>query len=126
MVQDINELISIAYAPGEGQRPIGLLRDPYAEYLAFSTLYGGYEPDMPPKTTYAAQCKYEVRHYDGRFRRALHNLLFKVQRLTMTKLSSAIGVAMRQGTKCGRVTAKNLLNDEDLQTFFLNDAGKYT
>lgn len=124
MVQDLNELTSIQYAPGEGNRPIGLLRDPKAEYLSFPTLYCGFMPNLPPRTTYAAQCKYELQHYDSRFRKAVHNILYKVQRLTMCKLNSAIGIAMRQGRRDGRVTAGNLLNDEDIAHFIHSDAGK--
>lgn len=124
MIQDMNELLSIAYAPGEGKVPISLLKDIYAEYLSFSTLYGGRAPTLPPKTTYAAQCKYELRHYDSRFRRAVHNILYKVKRLTMVKLSSSIGIALRQGTRAGKITAKDLLNNAELETFIRQDACK--
>lgn len=125
MVQDLNELnVSVQYAPGEGKTPVGLLRDPLAEYLSFPSLYVGEEPNLPPKTTYAAQCKYEISHYDTRFSRATHNLLFKVQRLTMVKLCNAIGIAMRQGTRRGTVTAKQLLNNVEVDSFIMNDVGK--
>lgn len=78
MVQDLNELISVQYAPDEGKTPIGFLRNPLAEYLSFANLYVGEEPKLPPNTTYAAQCKYEVCHHNTRYSRATHNLLFKV------------------------------------------------
>lgn len=60
----------LTFAPGEDQRPLSLLQDADAEYLAFPTIFcGKRRPDHSERQIpihYTDICKYEVRSVDRR------------------------------------------------------------
>lgn len=136
MIQDQNALTvrqatgrdehaGIVYAPGEGQHPIGIRRDPLAEFLAYPKLYCGAIPDFPTKVSLGARYKYELMHHDSRFRNSPDNILYKNQVLLLEKLSSSVNIAMRQGHGEGPVTAQRLLNENEVNNFVRRDAGEF-
>ena len=122
-VRDENQ--AIQFALGEGHRPIGLLTDQNAEYLTFRKNYAGQVPQLPPRTTYAAQVKYEIRHYDRRFASSIEHLLYKVQKLTMRKVADAINIALRQKRQRGPVYAHELMDDRTVEGLVQEDHGNY-
>lgn len=131
LLQDMNEDVAydqsraIQYAPGEGNRPIGLLSDEDAEWLAWLINYGGQRPELPPRTTYAAQVKYEIRHVDRRFAESTDHLLFKTMKLMIHKVNNGVQFAMRQ-VHCGtmQVTVSDMLNDGFVDELARYDIGK--
>ena len=116
------------YAPGEGNRPIGLLVDTNAEYLSFPKNYAGEAPILPPRTTYAAQVKYEVRHFDRRFATSIEHFLYKMFKLLSQKTSDAINMALRKKTRGDQrqITAADLLNEDTVDQLVQLDVGKKT
>ena len=67
---DINATNKPVFAPGEGQRPLGIFQDPDAEYLSFPTIYCGQRRienfERPSPVHYSDICKWELRHVDRR------------------------------------------------------------
>ena len=129
LLQDENVLAvaeaAVQYAPGEGQRPVGIFADPQAEALTFINLYCGQLPPAPPRTTPGARFKYEVMHRDPRFRTDTACLFWKNAVLTQIKIASQIGIALRQGRLQGQqITAQGLLNQQTIENFIRHDMGK--
>ncbi|KAH9398505.1 hypothetical protein TYRP_018746 [Tyrophagus putrescentiae] len=128
LLQDENVLAAVEaavqYAPGDGQRPVGIFADPQAEGLTFINLYGGQLPPSPPGTTIADRFKTEVMHRDPRFRTDTTCLFWKNAVLTQYKIASQIGIALRQGRLQGQqITAQNLLNQQNIENFVRHDMG---
>ena len=121
---EIEENQAIQYAPGEGNRPIGLLSDENAEYLSFPRNYAGQRLNIPARVTYGALVKWEVRHLDRRFCRTDH-LLFKVAKLLARKVTDAIGIAMRQYHQRNEVTVDQFLNEQFQDEMIRRDQGKF-
>ena len=132
LMQDQNEInaadqnIAYQYAPGQNNRPIGLLMDADAEYLAFPKNYGGIRPNLPPRTTYGAQIKYEIRHFDRRFAESTEHLLYKSMKLAVHKVASSSQMALRQAHfGNNQVTANDLLDEGIVADIVRYDVGKY-
>ena len=78
------------FAPGEGQTPMGLFKDPLAEYLAFPTIFAG--QTRPPNSErfkpvhYSDICKWELRAIDRRVAQNIPNILYKMKVLQTKQL----------------------------------------
>ena len=68
----------IIFAPGEGQRPIGLYNDPDAEYLSFPTIFCGERrtenKDRIVNVHYTDIVKWELRSCDRRVAQSIPNI----------------------------------------------------
>ena len=89
---DKNEVLSVA--PGEGQRPLGIFKDPDAEYLAFPTLFCGQKrvanTDRHVPVYYSDICKWELRSVDRRVALHIPNIFFKMKKLQIEQVSSKV------------------------------------
>jgi hypothetical protein len=108
LLQDMNDFNqaldqneAIRYAPAENNRPIGVLHDNDAEFLSFPVDFAGQKPVLPERLTYAAWCKYLIRHKVRRFSTNVTHLFFMLMKLMTVKVVSSINVAMRQRTGAG-------------------------
>ena len=69
---DITENVKkvITFAPGEGNKPLGIFMDKESEFLSLPTIYcGKTQPDYEDRTThvhYTTICKWELRSQDRR------------------------------------------------------------
>ena len=82
--QDRNEVLSVA--PGEGQRPLSVFKDPNSEYLSFPTIFCGEkrienEERLVP-VYYSDICKWELRSVDRRVALNVPNIFFKMKKTT--------------------------------------------
>ena len=87
---DKNEVLSVA--PGEGQRPLSVFKDPYSEYLAFPSIFCGqtrlenFERHTP--LYYSDICKWELRCVDRKVAFHIPNLFFKMKKLQTEQVYS--------------------------------------
>lgn len=72
----------INIAPGEGDRPVGILLDEHAEEMSFPKLYCGSSMGLDGNPqSYAMLCRWQLRHVDIRFRNSVRNIFFKYKKL---------------------------------------------
>ena len=95
---DKNEVLSVA--PGEGQRPITIFRDPHAEYLAFPTLFCGQKrvenSERHVPVYYSDVCKWELRCIDRRVALHIPNVFYKMKKLQTEQVCSKVHLAVRR------------------------------
>ena len=69
----------LSFAPGEGNRPLGIFMDKDSEYLSFPTIFcGERRPDNSERkvpVSYSTIAKWELRCQDRRVARAAPNIL---------------------------------------------------
>ena len=111
---DKNEVLSVA--PGEGQKPLSVFKDPDAEYLAFPTLFCGQkrvpDSDRHVRVYYSDICKWELRCVDRRAALHIPNIFFKMKKLQIEQVCSKVHLAVRRcKTKGKSYTASFILKD---------------
>lgn len=89
-------------APGEGNRPIGIL----LEERSFPSLFCGHGMKAEgDHQSYAMLCRWHLWHTDRRFASCIANIFFKYKELQAKKILSASGIGVRKGTKQKCLTA---------------------
>ena len=123
---DKNEVLSVA--PGEGQKPLSIFKDPDAEYLAFPTLFcgqkrvGNSERHVP--VYYSDICKWELRCVDRRVALHIPNIFFKMKKLQVEQVCSKVHLAVRRcKTKGKSYTAGYILKDNMGESLVRLDEG---
>ena len=118
------------FAPGEGQKPLGIFKDPNAEYLSFPTIFcgetrpGNNERKVP--VHYSDICKYELRCKDRRVAKSVPNIFFKLKKLQLSQISGKINLVMRKcQTKGNKIMVKDVLDQEKLDHLVRLDEGYY-
>lgn len=107
----------LTFAPGEDQRPLSLLQDADAEYLAFPTIFSGKRrPDNSERQIpihYTDICKYEVRSVDRRVAACVPNIFLKLNKVEMQQVKDKVSLALsRYKTKGNKFTAREVLDQE--------------
>ena len=123
---DKNEVLSVA--PGEGQKPLSLFKDPDAEYLAFPTLFCGQKrvpnSDRHVPVYYSDICKWELRCVDRRVALHVPNIFFKMKKLQIEQVCSKVHLAVRRcKTKGKSYTAGYILKDNMGESLVRLDEG---
>ena len=123
---DKNEILSVA--PGEGQKPISVFKDPHAEYLAFPTIFCGQKrPENSERHTpvyYSDICKWELRSVDRRAALHIPNIFFKMKKLQTQQVCSKVHLAVRRcKTKGKSYTAGYILKDNMGESLVRLDEG---
>ena len=118
----------ISVAPGEGQRPVSLFKDPNAEYLAFPTLFCGQKrmenSERHTNVYYSDICKWELRCVDRRIALHIPNIFFKMKKLQLEQVSSKVHLAVRRcKTKGKTYTAGYILKDNMGESLVRLDEG---
>ena len=76
----------ISFAPGEGNRPLGIFIDKDAEFLSFPTIYcGTRQADNSERLVsvhYSTICKWELRSQDRRVAQSVPNIFYKLKKIT--------------------------------------------
>ena len=123
---DKNTVISVA--PGEGQRPLSIFKDPYSEYLSFPTLFCGQKridnSDRKVPVYYSDICKWELRSVDRRVALHIPNLFYKMKKLQTEQVCSKVHLAVRRcKTKGKTYTAGFILKDNMGESLIRLDEG---
>ena len=123
---DRNEVLSLA--PGEGQRPLSVFKDPDSEYLAFPTIFCGQkrisDSDRNTPVYYSDICKWELRSVDRRVALNVPNLFYKMKKLQTEQVCSKAHLAVRRcKTKSKQFTAGYILQDNMGESLVRLDEG---
>ena len=123
---DKSEILSVA--PGEGQKPLSIFKDPNAEYLAFPTIFCGQKRatnnERYVPVYYSDICKWELRCADRRVALHIPNLFFKMKKLQIEQVCSKVHLAIRRyKTKGKSYTAGYILKDNMGESFVRLDEG---
>ena len=123
---DKNEVLSIA--PGEGQRPLSIFKDPDSEYLAFPTIFCGEKrmenTERQVPVYYRDICKWELRSVDRRVALNVPNIFYKMKKLQTQQVCSKAHLAVRRcKTKGKHYSAGFILKDNMGESLVRLDEG---
>ena len=123
---DKNAILSVA--PGEGQRPLSIYKDPHAEYLSFPSLFCGQKrlenTERYVPVYYSDICKWELRCVDRRVALHIPNIFYKMKKLQTEQVCSKVHLAVRRcKTKGKSFTAGYILKDNMGESLVKLDEG---
>ena len=123
---DKNKIVSVA--PGEGQKPLSIFRDPNSEYLAFPTIFCGQKrlenSERHTPVFYSDICKWELRCVDRRVALHIPNIFYKMKKLQTEQVCSKVHLAVRRcKTKGKSYTAGYILKDNMGESLVRLDEG---
>ena len=91
ITQDGDRIIS--FAPGEGNRPLGIFMDKDSENLSFPTIYcGKRQADNSERLApvhYSTMCKWELRSKDRRVAQSVPNIFYKLKKLQIRQVQGS-------------------------------------
>ena len=83
MTENLKKVIT--FAPGEGNKPLGIFMVKDSEFLSFPTIYCvKTRPDNKGRTApvhYSTICKWELRSQDRRLAQSVPNIFFKLKKI---------------------------------------------
>jgi hypothetical protein len=114
---------AIAFAPGEGQRPISLLFDLNADALSFPLIFGAEKRVFHnSKITHTDIAKSDARNKDRRCA-IPSKLLYSFKLVQTFQVFSQVSLCLRKVKGAGNATASNLLNDNFVDKLIKHDDG---
>jgi len=118
----------ISFAPGEGNKPLGVFMDKDAEYLSFPTIFcGKRRDDNKDRTTpvhYSTICKWELRNKDRQVAESVPNIFFKLKKLQIKQIQDSATLSLRKcKTKGKKYTAGELKSQETIDNLVRLDEG---
>ena len=132
LLEDIEPSVDniLTFAPGEGQRPLGLFQDSDAEYLSFPTIFCGQRRilniDRSVSVHYSDICKYELRSADRRVANSVPNLFYKMKKIQIKQLSDKVFLPLRRcKTKGKNYKVRDVLDNSTVDNIVRLDEGYY-
>ena len=124
--QDYHDVLS--FAPGEGNKPLGLFVDQNSEYLSFPTIFCGKKRadnvDRQIPVQYSAICKWELRCQDRRVAESVPNIFYKLKKLQIKQIQDNARISIRKcKTKGKRYTAGDLKTETGVNKLIHLDEG---
>ena len=124
--QNIDSIIS--FAPGQGNRPLGMFVDKDSEFLSFPTIFcGKRRPENSERLLpvhYSTVCKWELRCKDRRVAQSVPNLFYKLKKLQIKRIQDTTSIALRKCKNKGRkVTAGDLKSEGSIKKLINLDEG---
>jgi hypothetical protein len=101
---------TILVAPGEENRPMGLLTDKYFEELSPPCIYAG-QPCQDCPISYNALCRWELHNRDRRAARSPTNIFMKFRKLQALNLCRAAWTRIRKTKAEGRILTASMMLD---------------
>ena len=126
--QSLDKSAILSVAPGEGQRPLSIYKDPHAEYLAFPTIFCGQKrlenTERFVPVYYSDICKWELRCVDRRVAVHIPNIFYKMKKLQTEQVCNKVHLAVRRcKTKGKSFTAGFILKDNMGESLLKLDEG---
>ena len=126
VVENADKIIS--FAPGEGNKPLGLFMDKNSEYLSFPTIFCGKgRPDNNERTvplSYSTVAKWELRCQDRRAAMCVPNIFYKLKKLQIKQIQDSACISLRKCKKKGKTyTAGDLKTEDSLNKIVHLDEG---
>ncbi|CAB3987819.1 ATP-dependent DNA helicase PIF1 [Paramuricea clavata] len=118
----------ISFAPGEGNRPLGLFTDKDSEFLSFPTIYcGKRQADNSERLVpvhYSTLCKWELRSKDRRVAQSVPNIFYKLKKLQIRQIQGSASLSLRKcKTKGKTYTAGDLKSESSVNKLINLDEG---
>ena len=118
----------ICFAPGEGNKPLGIFMDKDSEYLSFPTIFcGKRRPDNNKRkvpVSYSTVAKWELRCQDRRVAMCVPNIFYKLKKLQIKQIQNTASIALRKcKTKGKKYTAGELKSENYLNKLVHLDEG---
>ena len=118
----------ISFAPGEGNRPLGIFIDKDCEFLYFPTIYcGKRQPDNSERLVpvhYSTMCKWELRSKDRRVAQSVPNIFYKLKKLQIRQIQGSASLSLRKcKTKGKTYTAGDLKSESCVEKLINLDEG---
>ncbi len=126
ITQDGDRIIS--FAPGEGNRPLGIFTDKDSEFLSFPTIYcGKRQADNSERLVpvhYSTMCKWELRSKDRRVAQSVPNIFYKLKKLQIRQIQGSASLSLRKcKTKGKTYTAGDLKSESCVDKLINLDEG---
>ena len=126
MTENVEKIMS--FAPGEGNRPLGIFMDKESEFLSFPTIYCGQtRADNKERTTpvhYSTVCKWELRSQDRGVAQSVPNIFYKLKKLQIKQIQNSASISLRKcKTKGKKYTAGDLKSDDYVNKLIQLDEG---
>ncbi|CAB3991404.1 Hypothetical predicted protein [Paramuricea clavata] len=118
----------ISFAPGEGNRPLGIFIDKDSEFLSFPTIYcGKRQADNSERLVpvhYSTICKWELRSQDRRVAQSVPNIFYKLKKLQIRQIQGSASLSLRKcKTKGKTYTAGDLKSESSVNKLINLDEG---
>ena len=126
VVENVDRIIS--FAPGEGNRPLGIFMDKDSEYLSFPRIFCGKQrpanDERKVPVSYSTICKWELRCQDRRAAMSVPNIFYKLKKLQIKQIQDSACISLRKcKTKGKRYTAGELKSEDYLNKLVHLDEG---
>ena len=126
ITQDGDRILS--FAPGEGNRPLGIFMDKDSEFLSFPTIYCGKRQannsERLVPVHYSTICKWELRSKDRRVAMSVPNIFYKLKKLQIKQIQGSASISLRKcKTKGKTYTAGDLKSDSSVNKLINLDEG---
>jgi hypothetical protein len=126
ITQDGDKIIS--FAPGEGNRPLGIFIDKDAEFLSFPTIYcGKRQADNSERLVpvhYSTICKWELQSQDRRVAQSVPNIFYKLKKLQIRQIQGSASLSLHKcKTKGKTYTAGDLKSESSVNKLINLDEG---
>ncbi len=126
IIQDGDRIIS--FAPGEGNRPLGIFMDKDSEFLSFPTIYcGKRQADNSERSVpvhYSTLCKWELRSRDRRVAQSVPNIFYKLKKLQIKQIQGSASLSLHKyKTKGKTYTAGDLKSESSVNKLINLDEG---
>ena len=118
----------INFAPGEGNKPLGIFMDKDSEFLSFPTIFCGKRRADNKKrkvpVSYSTIAKWELRCQDRRAAQSVPNVFYKLKKLQIKQIQDTASISLRKcKTKGKRYTAGELKSDNYVNKLIHLDEG---
>ncbi len=122
ITQDGDRIIS--FAPGEGNRPLGIFTDKDSEFLSFPTIYcGKRQADNSERLVpvhYSTMCKWELRSKDRRVAQSVPNIFYKLKKLQIRQIQGSASLSLRKCKTRGKTYTAGDLKSESCVDKLIN------
>ena len=118
----------ISFAPGEGNRPLGIFMDKDSEYVSFPSIYYGKHQtensDRLVPVHYSTMRKWELRSKDRRVALSVPNIFYKLKILQIRQIQGSASLSLRKcKTKGKTFTAVDLKSESSVNRLINLDEG---
>ena len=115
IVENADRIIS--FAPGEGNKPLGIFLDKDSEYLSFPSIFcGKRRPDNNERkvpVSYSTIAKWELRSQDRRAAMSVPNIFYKLKKLQIKQIQDSACISLRKCKTKGKCFTAGDLKSED-------------
>ena len=119
----------ISFAPGDGNKPLGIFIDKDSEFLSLPTIFCGkrraYNKKRKVPVSYSTIAKWELRCQDRRAAQSVPNLFYKLKKLQIKQIQDTASISLRKcKTKGKEYTAGDLKSEDYVNKLIYNRSSK--